>query len=49
MFGIETLSGPAYPVAMLAVVLVEAIVLYVGYGALQIVAGPTILRAIGGR
>jgi hypothetical protein len=34
MFGIETLSGNAYSVALVGLVLVEAIVLYVGYGAL---------------
>ena len=49
MFGIETLSGPSYAVAMVGLVLLEAMVLYVGYGGLTRLAGPTIENAIRGR
>jgi hypothetical protein len=35
MFGIETLSGNAHAVALVGLVLLEAILLYVGYGALE--------------
>jgi len=38
MFGIESLSGNAYAAAMVGLVLLEAAVLYVGYGALEQVA-----------
>jgi len=39
MFGIESLSGNAHAAAMVGLVLLEAAVLYVGYGALEQVAG----------
>jgi hypothetical protein len=35
MFGIETLGGNAQAAALIGIVLVEAIILYVGYGALE--------------
>ncbi|MFB6202363.1 MAG: hypothetical protein ABEI98_10185 [Halorhabdus sp.] len=35
MFGIETLSGNAQAIILVGLVLLEAIVLYVGYGALE--------------
>ena len=49
MFGIETLSDPAYSVAIVGLVLVEAMVLYVGYGGLTQAVGSRITDAIGGR
>jgi hypothetical protein len=48
MFGIESLSGPAYAGALVGIVLVEALLLYVGYGALTRVAGPSVKDAIRG-
>jgi hypothetical protein len=49
MFGIESLSGTAHAVAVVGLVLVEAMVLYVGYGALTRVAGPHLERVVTGR
>ena len=46
MFGIETLTGAPYAGALVAVVLAEAIVLYVGYGGLERVAGPALENVI---
>ncbi|SEO23885.1 hypothetical protein SAMN04487948_101270 [Halogranum amylolyticum] len=48
MFGIETLSGTAQAAALVGLVLVEAIVLYVGYGGLVRLVGPTVIDALGG-
>ncbi|WP_433629822.1 DUF7512 family protein [Halomicrococcus sp. NG-SE-24] len=48
MLGIESLSGNALAVATVGVVLAEAMVLYVGYGALSRVAGPQLLDAVSG-
>lgn len=48
MFGIENLSGTAQAVALVGTVLVEAMVLYVGYGALTRVLGPSVERLISG-
>ncbi|WP_430506440.1 DUF7512 family protein [Haloparvum sp. PAK95] len=48
MFGIETLSGPAQAAATVGVVFLEAIALYVGYGALTQLAASTVLDALGG-
>ncbi|MFB6155918.1 MAG: hypothetical protein ABEJ22_08475 [Haloferacaceae archaeon] len=48
MFGLESLSGNVYAAAMVGVVLVEAMVLYVGYGGLTRAVGPTIKNAVGG-
>jgi hypothetical protein len=48
MFGIETLSGPAQAAATVGVVFLEAIVLYVGYGALTRLGASTVLDALGG-
>jgi hypothetical protein len=48
MFGIETLGGTAEAVASVGLVLVEALVLYVGYGTLTRVAGPAITEAVSG-
>lgn len=48
MFGIETLTGNAYSAALVGLVLLEAIVLYVGYGALTRLLEETVLNAIRG-
>jgi len=48
MFGIESVSGPMGAAIIIGVVLVEAILLYVGYGALEQVFGPTITKALRG-
>jgi hypothetical protein len=48
VFGLETASGPVGAALLIGVVLVEAVVLYVGYGALERVLGPTITDAIRG-
>jgi len=48
MFGLENLSGNAYAAAMVGIVLVEAMILYVGYGGLTRALGPVIKNAIGG-
>ncbi|MEF8788531.1 MAG: hypothetical protein V5A61_00245 [Haloarculaceae archaeon] len=47
MFGIETLSGNAQAAALIGIVLVEAIVLHVGYSGLTKLAAPTVKRLIG--
>ncbi|WP_265109884.1 DUF7512 family protein [Halosolutus halophilus] len=44
MIDFATLSGPAQAIVLVGAVLVEAIVLYVGYGALEQVAKPLIER-----
>ncbi|MFC7045905.1 hypothetical protein ACFQH6_11225 [Halobacteriaceae archaeon GCM10025711] len=48
MFGIESLSGNAYSAAMIGLVLAEAMVLYVGYGALERLVGPTLMDFLRG-
>ena len=48
MFGLELLGGTAQAMATVGIVLVEAIVLYVGYGALAYVTGPQIRETLGG-
>ncbi|EMA03948.1 MULTISPECIES: DUF7512 family protein [Haloferax] len=48
MFGIESLAGNAQAAVLVSVVLVEAMVLYVGYGALTRALGPSVQRLIGG-
>ncbi len=48
MFGTESLSGTSLSVAMVGIVLAEALLLYVGYGALTRVAGPRVAAAIRG-
>ena len=47
VFGIETLSGNAQAAALIGIVLVEAIVLHVGYSGLTKLAAPTVKRLIG--
>lgn len=46
MFGIETLDGSAQAAALIGAVLVEAIVLYVGYGTIVSLVGPSVTEAI---
>ena len=48
MFGAEVAGGPAGAAVIIGVVLVEALVLYVGYGILEALVGPTLRRALGG-
>jgi hypothetical protein len=48
MLGIETLSGTGQAVALVAAVLLEAVSLYVAYGAVTSVAGATVLAALAG-
>lgn len=48
MFGFESASGPTGAALLIGVVLVEALLLYIGYGALESVLGPTIARALRG-
>jgi len=48
MFGLESLSGSAQAVAIVGLVLAEAIVLYVGYGALSNTVGSAVIGAVGG-
>ncbi|WP_170977226.1 DUF7512 family protein [Halorussus salinisoli] len=48
MFGIETVSGPAGAALLIGVVLLEAILLYVGYGILERLFGPTITELLRG-
>jgi len=48
MFGIETLGGSVGAVVLIGIVLLEAIVLYVGYGALERFLGPRIARLLRG-
>lgn len=46
MIELTTLPGPIQALATVGVVLVEALVLYVGYGALSRIAKPTIMNAL---
>lgn len=48
MFGLELLSGTAQAVAIVGVVLAEAIALYVGYGALTQIVSPPIRETLEG-
>ncbi|MDX1746356.1 MAG: hypothetical protein R3324_10500, partial [Halobacteriales archaeon] len=49
MFGIETLGGTAQAAAKVGLVLVESIVLYVWYGALDRTLGTVVLAILGRR
>jgi hypothetical protein len=46
MFGIEALSGNGQAAVLVGIVLVEAFVLYVGYGWLETLLGPTVRRVL---
>ena len=48
MFGVETLSGNALAAALVGLVLLEAAVLYVGYGALERLVGKHVVRLLRG-
>lgn len=48
MFGIESLSGPVGGAVLVGIVLLEALVLYVGYGSLERVFGPAVTKLIAG-
>ena len=48
MFGLETASGPVGAALLIGIVLVEAVVLYIGYGALERVLGPAITDVLRG-
>jgi hypothetical protein len=49
MFGLENASGIDGAVLVVGVVLVEAIILYAGYGVLERVFGPAIVDAVRGQ
>jgi hypothetical protein len=48
MFGVESLTGNAQAAVLVGLVLVEAMLLYVGYGVLERVLGPTVADVLGG-
>jgi len=48
MFGLENATGVVGAVGVIGVVLVEAMLLYVGYGALERAVGPAIVDALRG-
>ena len=48
MFGIETLSGNAQAAVLIGLVLLEAIVLYVGYGLLESALAHRVINLIRG-
>ncbi|MFD1563936.1 hypothetical protein ACFR99_10280 [Haloarchaeobius amylolyticus] len=48
MSGIESLSGNAQAVALVGLVLLEAIVLYVGYGSLEQLLGEYVVGLLRG-
>jgi hypothetical protein len=48
MFGTESASGPEGAALIIGLVLVEALILYVGYGALERLLGPTLTRILRG-
>jgi hypothetical protein len=48
MFGLESATGAGGGALVVGVVLLEAIVLYVGYGALERLLGPRLVEAMGG-
>ncbi|WP_336036717.1 DUF7512 family protein [Halobacterium yunchengense] len=49
MFGLENASGVDGALLVVGVVLVEAVILYVGYGILERVFGPAVVDAVGGK
>jgi hypothetical protein len=48
MFGIESASGPEGAALIIGLVLVEALLLYVGYGGLERLFGPALTRILRG-
>jgi hypothetical protein len=49
LFGIESLSGNAQAAVLVGIVLFEAIVLYVGYGGLELLFGSGLKRVLKGQ
>ncbi|WP_255171055.1 DUF7512 family protein [Natrononativus amylolyticus] len=49
MIEFATLSPPAHAAVLVGVVLLEAVVLYVGYGVLERVAAPPLIETIKNR
>jgi hypothetical protein len=49
MFGIETLGGNAQAAVLVGIVLLEALLLYVGYGGLESLLGPRLRRVLKGQ
>ena len=49
MIEFATLSPPIQALVLVSVVLLEAVVLYAGYGVLERLVGPPLLDAVGGR
>jgi len=48
MFGLEAASGPVGAAFLIGLVLVEALLLYVGYGLLESALGPALARVLRG-
>ena len=48
MFGLENASGIGGAVLVVGIVLIEAIILYAGYGILERVFGPALVDAVRG-
>jgi hypothetical protein len=48
MFGIEATGGPTGAAVLIGIVLIEAILLYIGYGALERLVGPAITDILRG-
>ncbi|WP_415383418.1 hypothetical protein [Halosimplex sp. TS25] len=48
MFGLESATGVGGAALVIGVVLLEAIVLYVGYGLLERLVGPALVEALRG-
>jgi hypothetical protein len=48
MLGIESLSGNELAAALVGIVLLEALLLYVGYGALESLFGGAVRRVLAG-
>ena len=48
MFGLESATGVGGATLVIGVVLVEAIILYFGYGLLERLLGPTLVDALRG-
>ncbi|GAB7093505.1 hypothetical protein JCM30237_06570 [Halolamina litorea] len=48
MFGLENATGLQGAGLVMGVVLLEAIILYIGYGALERLFGPTLVKMVSG-
>jgi hypothetical protein len=49
MFGVENATGLTGALLVMGIVLLEAIVLYVGYGALEQLFGPKLVKMVSGK